>query len=35
VVDHLGVTGRRPNVEVVVEASRERFLQLLHDAVAN
>jgi purine nucleosidase len=35
VVDHLGVTGRKPNVEVVVEASRERFLQLLHDAVAN
>ncbi len=35
VVDHLGVTGRKPNVEVVVEASRERFLQLLHAAVAN
>ena len=35
VVDHLGVTGRDPNVEVVVEASRERFLELLHDAVAD
>jgi purine nucleosidase len=35
VVDHLGVTGRRPNVDVVVEASRERFLELLHTAVAD
>ena len=34
VVDHLGVTGREPNVEVVCEASRERFLELLHQAVA-
>jgi purine nucleosidase len=34
VVDHLGVTGCRPNVDVVVEASRERFLDLLHAAVA-
>jgi hypothetical protein len=25
VVDHLGVTGREPNVEVVTEASRGRF----------
>ena len=30
VVDHLGLTGRAPNVRVVVEASRERFLELLH-----
>ena len=35
VVDHLGVTGRHPNVEVVVEASRERFLELLYGAVAH
>jgi len=35
VVDHLGVTGRDPNVEVVVEASRERFLEMLHSAVTN
>ncbi len=35
VVDHRGVTGRGPNVEVVCEASRERFLRLLHDAVAD
>ncbi|MCC7021780.1 MAG: nucleoside hydrolase [Thermomicrobiales bacterium] len=35
VVDHLGVTGREPNVDVVVEASRERFLELLHQAVAD
>lgn len=34
VVDHLGVTGREPNVEVVLEASRPRFLQMLHDAVS-
>ena len=34
VVDHLGVTGREPNVTVVVEADRERFLALLHEAVA-
>lgn len=33
VVDHLGVTGLEPNVEVVMEASRERFLNLLHAAV--
>lgn len=33
VVDHLGVTGRGPNVEVVLEASRERFLEILHAAV--
>jgi purine nucleosidase len=29
VVDHLGVSGRRPNADVVLEASRERFDQLL------
>jgi purine nucleosidase len=34
VVDLLGVTGRNPNVDIVVEASRERFLQMLHEAVA-
>ena len=33
VVDHLHVTGETPNVEVVLEASRERFLDLLHRAV--
>ncbi len=35
VVDHLGVTGREPNVTVVVEADRELFLGLLHEAVAD
>jgi purine nucleosidase len=34
VVDHLGVTGRERNVDVVVEASRQRFLDILHRAVA-
>jgi purine nucleosidase len=33
VVDHLGVTGLEPNVEVVVGASSERFMDLLHAAV--
>jgi purine nucleosidase len=33
VVDHLGITGREPNVEVVTEASRGRFLEILHAAV--
>lgn len=33
VVDSLGVTGREPNVEVVTEASRERFIEILHMAV--
>jgi purine nucleosidase len=33
VVDHLGVTGRESNVEVVLEASRGRFLEILHAAV--
>ncbi len=30
VVDHLGVEHLEPNVDVVIEASRERFLELLH-----
>jgi purine nucleosidase len=34
VVDHPGVTGQAPNVEVVFEASRERFLEMLHQSVA-
>ena len=33
IVDHLDVTGREPNVEVVTRASRERFLEILHAAV--
>ena len=33
VVDHLGVTGREPNVDVVLAASRERFVQRLHAAL--
>ena len=33
VVDHLQVMGREPNAEVIMEASRERFLQMLFDAV--
>ena len=33
VIDHLGITDRKPNVEIVVEASRERFLALLYEAV--
>ena len=33
VVDHLGVTGREPNVGVVMKASRGRFLEMLHAAV--
>jgi purine nucleosidase len=33
VVDHLNATGREPNVEVVEEASRRRFLELLYAAV--
>ncbi len=35
VVDHLGVTGGEPNVEVVAEASRELFLDLLFAAVGD
>jgi purine nucleosidase len=34
VVDRLGFMGREPNAEVVLEASRERFLRLLVDAVS-
>ncbi len=33
VVDHHGVSGRAPNVNVVLGASREAFLRLLHRAV--
>ncbi|MGI9577876.1 MAG: nucleoside hydrolase, partial [Microthrixaceae bacterium] len=33
VVDHLGVTGNEANTEVVLTASGERLLELLHDAV--
>lgn len=34
VVDRLHVTGREPNAEVVMEASRKRFLRVLFDAVS-
>jgi purine nucleosidase len=33
VVDHLQLMGREPNTEVVREASREKFVQMLSDAV--
>jgi len=33
VVDHLRVTGNEPNADVVLEASRERFLEVLYAAV--
>jgi len=33
VVDHLCVTGNKPNAQVVLEASRERFLEILFNAV--
>ena len=33
IVDHLRVTGREPNADVVLEASRERFLEVLYAAV--
>lgn len=33
VVDHLGITGQEPNAIVVLEASRERFLEILCSAV--
>ncbi len=33
VVDHLRITEREPNADVVLEASRERFLGILYDAV--
>jgi purine nucleosidase len=35
VVDHLGVTRNKPNVEVVLEASRESFLHLLYRSVSD
>ena len=31
VVDHLGLTDRAPNVDVVMEASRDAFLAMLRD----
>jgi inosine-uridine nucleoside N-ribohydrolase len=34
VVDHLGVTNKAANAEVVLEASRERFLDCLYGAVS-
>src|SRR3954447_532546 len=34
VCDHLGVTGRPANVEVVLAADRDRFLSMLHRACA-
>ena len=33
VVDHLGILGREPNAEVVMEASRDMFVRMLFDAV--
>jgi purine nucleosidase len=33
VVDHLRVTGKEPNADVVLEASRERFLEILYSSV--
>jgi len=33
VVDHLQFTGHSPNAEVVAETSREKFIQMLFDAV--
>ncbi len=33
VVDHLRVSGRAPNADIILEASRERFLQVLYRAV--
>jgi len=34
VVDHMGITGEEPNADVVLEASRERFLEILYAAVS-
>jgi len=34
VVDRLGILGSEPNAEVVLEASRERFVRMLFDAVS-
>jgi len=33
VVDHLRITGQEPNVNVVLEASRQKFLSILHQSV--
>jgi purine nucleosidase len=33
VVDHLRITGQEPNVNVVLEASRQKFLSILHRSV--
>lgn len=33
VVDHMGVLGQAPNAEVVLKASRQKFLDLLYQAV--
>ena len=33
IVDHLQVTTHEPNVNVVLEASRERFLSILYESV--
>lgn len=33
VVDHLGSTGNPPNTEVILSTSRDRFLEMLYDAV--
>ena len=33
VIDHLRISGRAPNADIVLEASRERFLEVLHSAV--
>lgn len=35
IVDHLGVTKLPPNIDVVMSASRDRFLKLLYDAVTD
>jgi len=34
VVDHVGVTGQRPNIDVVLEIDRERFVDLLRRSVS-
>jgi len=33
VVDHMGITGNEPNADVVLQASRQRFLEILYAAV--
>ena len=33
VVDHFGVMGKQPNTEVVLKASRKKFLDLLYDSM--